>query len=108
MSGGRPDPTLTGRIGGLTAWSRHDAETMLGGARRGFARRFENLVIAAAAAEGRTLSPDEIAVRAERARRAHMLTLAAKSAAARRKRPGPDRDSGRAGTEGHADGRPPT
>jgi hypothetical protein len=33
-----------GRIGGLTAWSRNDPETMVGPAHRGFRRRFERLV----------------------------------------------------------------
>ena len=58
---------------------------MVGPAHRGFRRRFENLVVAAAAVQGRTLTPEEIAVRSDRARRAYMLVLAAKSAAARKK-----------------------
>lgn len=74
-----------GRIGGLTAWSRNDRETMVGAAHRGFRARFENEVIRAAEARGETLSPAELATRADRARRAYMLTLAAKSAAARKK-----------------------
>lgn len=78
MSDGRPDPRLTGRIGGLTSWSRHDAETLVGPAHRGFRHRFERLVDP----EGR-LDPHERAVRADRARRAHMLALAARSAEAR-------------------------
>ena len=73
-----------GRIGGLTAWSRNDAETMLGGARRGFRRRFENLVD-----PDRVLPAAERDARADRARRAHMLTLAAKSAAARKRKAAP-------------------
>lgn len=73
-----------GRIGGLVAWSRNDPERMVGPAHRGFRARFENAVIAAAAAQGQTLTPEEIAVRSDRARRAWMLGLAAKSAAARR------------------------
>lgn len=68
-----------GRIGGLTAWSRNDAERMLGAARVGFRVRFERLVDP----DG-TLDPIERAIRADRARRAHMLTLAARSAAARK------------------------
>ena len=64
-----------GRIGGLTAWARNDVETMVGPAHRGFRRRFENQVDP----EGR-LDPVERGRRAERAMRAHMLTLAAKSA----------------------------
>jgi hypothetical protein len=74
-----------GRIGGLTAWSRHDAETMTGAAHRGFRARFEREVDP----EG-TLPPAERAERAERARRAWMLQLAAKSAAVRRKKTGPE------------------
>ena len=70
-----------GKIGGLTAWSRNDAETMVGPAHRGFAARFERLVDPAG-----TLEPRERAIRADRARRAHMLTLAAKSAESRRKK----------------------
>ncbi len=71
-----------GRIGGLVAWSRHGPETMVGPAHRGFRRRFEKLVDP----EG-TLDPIERAIRADRARRAYMLSLAAKSAAARRRKP---------------------
>ena len=79
-----------GRIGGLTAWARNDPATMVGPAHRGFRRRFENLVDP----EGR-LTPQEREIRADRARRAHMLTLAARSAEVRRsKRPAPDWDSG--------------
>lgn len=69
-----------GRIGGLTAWSLNDAATMVGPAHRGFRRRFENLVD-----PDRVLPEAEREARADRARRAHMLTLAAKSAAARKK-----------------------
>jgi hypothetical protein len=94
VSAERPDPRLTGRIGGLTAWSRHDAATMVGPAHLGFRRRFENLVD-----PERILPEPERMVRADRARRAHMLTLAAKSAAARRKAaPGPDKTPGAAAT----------
>ena len=78
-----------GRIGGLTAWARNEPETMVGPAHLGFRRRFENLVTEAAAARGETLSPADLAIRADRARRAHMLTLAAKSAAVRRKKAAP-------------------
>jgi hypothetical protein len=70
-----------GRIGGLTAWARNEPETMVGPAHRGFRARFERLVDP----EG-ILDPAERTVRADRARRAHMLTLAAKSAAGRRRR----------------------
>ena len=69
-----------GRIGGLTAWSRNDAETMVGPANHGFRERFRNLVD-----PDRALPEAEREARADRARRAYMLTLAAKSAAARKK-----------------------
>lgn len=72
-----------GKIGGLRAWALNDAETMVGPAHRGFRRRFENLVDP----DG-TLDPRERATRADRARRAHMLTLAARSAEVRRKKAG--------------------
>jgi hypothetical protein len=70
-----------GRIGGLTAWSRNDVETMIGPAHRGFRARFEKLVDPAG-----TLDPAERAKRADRARHAYMLTLSARSAEARRKK----------------------
>jgi hypothetical protein len=69
-----------GRIGGLTAWAMLPPEVMVGPAHVGFRRRFENLVD-----PERVLPEAERQVRADRARRAHMLTLAAKSAAARKK-----------------------
>ena len=69
-----------GRIGGLTAWSRNDPETMVGPAHLAFRRRFENLVDP----DG-LLDPAERSIRADRARRAHMLTLSARSAQVRRK-----------------------
>jgi hypothetical protein len=74
-----------GRIGGLTAWSRNGADTMLGGARRGFRQRFLNQVDP----DG-VLPEVEREARADRARRAYMLTLAAKSADARRRNAAPD------------------
>jgi hypothetical protein len=80
-AGRRADRTKIGRIGGLTAWSRHDAETLIGPAHRGFRARFERLVDP----DG-TLDPAERAIRADRAQRAHMLSLSAKSAASRRKK----------------------
>jgi hypothetical protein len=70
-----------GRIGGLTAWALNDPETMVGPAHRGFAARFERLVDP----DG-SLPPEERARRADRARRAHMLTLAERSAEARRRK----------------------
>ncbi len=38
------DAERWGRIGGLTSWSRNDAETLVGPAHAGFRRRFERLV----------------------------------------------------------------
>lgn len=70
-----------GRIGGLTAHSRHSTAEMTAGARRGFRERFRRLVDP----DG-LLSPPERELRAERAMRAHMLTLSDKSARARRRR----------------------
>jgi hypothetical protein len=54
---------------------------MVGPAHRGFRERFLRQVDP----DG-TLDPEERAVRADRARRAHMLTLAAKSAEARKRK----------------------
>jgi len=85
-----------GKIGGLTAWSRNDAETMVGPAHRGFRARFERQVDP----EGR-LGPEERSRRADRARRAHMLKLAEMSAAARRAR-----KAERPAAEGHRHGKP--
>ena len=73
-----------GRIGGLTAWAHNDAETMTGAAHRGFRAKFEREVDPYG-----TLPPAERAARTERARRAYMLQLAAKSGAARRKKTAP-------------------
>jgi hypothetical protein len=53
---------------------------MVGPAHVAFRRRFENLVDP----EGQ-LDPAERSIRADRARRAHMLTLAARSAEVRKK-----------------------
>jgi hypothetical protein len=83
-----------GRIGGLRAWALNDAAVMVGPAHAGFRRRFERLVDP----EGR-LPVAERELRADRLRRAHMLDLAAKSAAARKKAaPGPDKTPGAATT----------
>ncbi len=57
---------------------------MVGPAHVGFRRRFERLVDPNGA-----LPEAERMVRADRARRAHMLTLAAKSAAARKRKAAP-------------------
>ena len=70
-----------GRIGGLRAWALNGPEIMVGPAHRGFRTRFERIVDP----EG-VLPPDERKRRADRARRAHMLSLAAKSAEVRRNR----------------------
>jgi hypothetical protein len=58
---------------------------MTGAAHKGFRAKFEREVLAAAAERGEEISRADIEARAERARRAYMLTLAAKSAASRRK-----------------------
>ena len=92
MSDERTDPRLTGRIGGLTAWSRNGTETMLGPAHRGFRRRFEREVIESAAMRGEVLDARQVAVRADRARRAWMLGLAVRSATARRKKAPPAKE----------------
>jgi hypothetical protein len=60
-----------GRIGGLTAHSRHTPDEMLAGARAGFRRRFELLVDP----DG-TLEPEERERRATAALKAHMVRLA--------------------------------
>jgi hypothetical protein len=85
------DARAWGKIGGLTAWSRNDAATMVGPAHRAFRARFERLVDP----DG-TLDPQERAQRADRARRAHMLTLAAKSAEVRRTKKAAGAESGSA------------
>lgn len=77
----RADRVRWGRIGGLTKASRHSPDEMTGAARRGFLERFERQVDP----DG-TLEPAERARRAEAARKAHMLTLSARSAIARRRR----------------------
>ncbi|MDR3639632.1 MAG: hypothetical protein P4L84_37880 [Isosphaeraceae bacterium] len=68
---------------------------MVGPANRGFRERFRNLVD-----PERVLPEAEREARAQRALRAWMLTLAAKSAAARRQKavPGPDKTPGAAAT----------
>jgi hypothetical protein len=68
------------RIAALTRWSREDPAPATAKARTGFLQRFEHEVDP----DG-VLTPDERATRAQRALRAHMLRLSAKSAAARRK-----------------------
>jgi hypothetical protein len=78
---GVPDRRAWGRIGGLTAWSRHGSDRMLGPAHAGFRRRFERMVDP----DG-SMDPAERARRAERALRAHMLQMARRSAEVRRKR----------------------
>lgn len=70
-----------GKIGGLTAHGRHGPETMLRPALDGFRRRFER-----EADPESTLTEAERVKRADRLRRAHMLALAARSAAVRRAR----------------------
>lgn len=69
---------LRGRMGGLTAWSRHGADELLGKAWQANATRWENEVD-----PERLLPADERHKRAERAKRAHMTKLALLSAQAR-------------------------
>jgi len=91
-----------GRVGGLRAWARNDPDTMVGPAHRGFRERFERLVDP----DGQ-LDPAERAVRADRARRAHMLTLAARSAVARKKKAAAEGQSpATADEEGNTDAHP--
>ena len=78
MTDKRTRQQLWGSMGGLTAWSRHGVETMLGPARRGFIARFERMVDPTG-----SLSEEERARRAQRAMRAHMLRLAERSAKVR-------------------------
>lgn len=73
-------------MGGLRAHALNSPERMLGPARRGFLARFEREARDAAEARGEHVTPEELAIRAERLRTAYMLDLAAKSAAARRAR----------------------
>ena len=92
-----------GRVGGLTAHAIHGADVMVAPALAGFLRGFEHLVDP----DG-TLSPEERTVRAARLRRAHMLTLAAKSAAARKKKAARAIVTPRAAkADGHDHERPP-
>jgi hypothetical protein len=73
-------PEQQARVAALTRWSREDPGPSLAKVRLGFLRRFEDQVD-----PERGLSDSERAKRAHRAMRAHMLTLAAKSAASRAK-----------------------
>ena len=75
------DRACWGRIGGLETVARHGGRQMTAAARRGFALRFERLVDP----EG-SLDPVERRARADAALRAHMLRLAARSAASRANR----------------------
>jgi hypothetical protein len=90
-----------GRIGGLTAWSRNDAEIMTGAAHRGFRAKFEREVDP----EGILPAPER-AARAARARRAYMLGLAARSASVRRKKTPAVEKPGVFATEVHRHARP--
>jgi hypothetical protein len=90
---------LYGRIGGLTAWATLDPEVMVGPAHRGFRARFERLVD-----NDGQLDPAERALRTDRAIRAHMLALSAKSAEVRRqRRQGPAADARGGRRHGGAD-----
>lgn len=94
---------IWGRIGGLTAWARNEPEVMVGPAHAGFRRRFENLVDPSG-----VLDPGERMIRADRARRAHMLTLAAKSVAVRKQKAGPASETTGTGQEVRRDGVDPS
>jgi hypothetical protein len=74
------DRTQAARIGALTRWAHTEGTEGTAPARRGFRRRFELEVDP----DG-VLDAVERGRRADRAMRAHMLQLAHKSAAARRK-----------------------
>jgi hypothetical protein len=67
------------RVAALSRWSRTDTKAGTQAARAAFADKFERMVDPAG-----DLDPAERSKRASRARRAHMLRLAAKSAEARR------------------------
>lgn len=96
-----------GRVGGLRAWARNDPDTMVGPAHRGFRARFEREVLEAAEKRGEQLTERELATRADRARRAHMLALAAKSAASRKRKATAEGQNPAAAKPGaHADGLP--
>lgn len=70
-----------GRLGALTTHSLHDSAAITAPARRAFLSKFEEQVD-----PNGELDPAERTRRAEFARRAHMLRLAAKSAESRRRR----------------------
>jgi hypothetical protein len=70
---------LYGRIGAAIARSRHDPRELTANARRSFLQRFEAQV----RAEHPDLSQPEVERRAGELRKAHMLTLSAKSSIAR-------------------------
>lgn len=72
---------LRAQIAANTRWSREDPKPAFVEVREGFIRKFEDQVD-----PDRTLSADERLRRAESARRAHMQSLALKSARARAKR----------------------
>lgn len=86
-----------GRIGGLTRVSRYSPAELTAAASRGFEERFRRLVDP----DG-TLSPDERDRPATAAKRAHMLTLAEASAAARRAKKSPAPSDVRAGLSAEA------
>ncbi len=79
-----------GRVGGLTAQSRHGGAAMTAAARAAFRSKWERVVDP----EG-VLDPQERAIRAEQAMHAHMLRLALASAQARAGKDGRRRGAGR-------------
>jgi hypothetical protein len=81
-----PDPFLAaaGRVGGLTCHANHDSKAIAARARAGLDARFEREVAEYAAAHGETLTPADIAARAEYARRAYFAKMTLERMAARR------------------------
>jgi len=109
MSGAKKSQQqLWGAIGGLKAHGLHGETVMLAGARRGFWQRFERQALEAAEEAGEKLTPGELARRAERLQRGHMLALSLKSAQVRsKKKATPAGSSARAAKEdADADGAP--
>jgi len=99
MSDPRTGRALWGRIGGLRAHGLHGSPFMLAAARRGYRSRFEREAREAAARAGENLTATELEIRAERLLRSWMLELAARSAAARKKKADPVGERTGAGQE---------
>ena len=84
------DRSTLGRIGALSLHATHDGREITANASARFLGWFEREVLATAEAAGETLSPAELARRAEYAKRAYFLKLSTRSARIRaaRKRGG--------------------